>query len=169
MKIILETERLRLRQLAEQDMEKFYELESDPEVMRYIRGGKPRSYEQVRQKLQDNIDYYQKYPLFGVWAVIIKESEDFAGWVCLKHLDQTPDLEVGYRLLQKFWRKGYASEATEAVIRYGFEICHLEKIYAVAQPENIASTGVMHKIGMQALGKAFHYETEVLKYVITRS
>lgn len=169
MKIVLETERLLLRQFTVQDMDKFYELESDPEVMRYIRGGKPRSYEQVKQKLEDNISYYQKYPLFGVWAVIVKGEEDFAGWVCLKHLDQTTDLEVGYRLLPKFWRKGYASEATEAVIRYGFEICGLEKIYAVAQPENIASTGLMEKVGMQVLGKAFHYESEVLKYVIEQA
>ncbi|MFM2048605.1 MAG: hypothetical protein RI955_1153, partial [Bacteroidota bacterium] len=100
----------------------------------------------VRQQYLDNG--------IGRWAMIEKSSGDFVGWSGLKFMRQTTNgkidfHEVGYRLIQKHWGKGYATESAKAAVRYGFEEMKLTEIYGITNVENINSRKVLEKCGLK--------------------
>src|SRR4051794_36867551 len=121
MKIVLETERLLIRPMREEDAEALLVMESDPDVLRYI-GRKPLAgVEAYRKKIQSaHLPYYAKPGGFGVWAVLEKVSGEFTGVCSLRPaLDSTlasamaygpGEVELGYGLRKPSWGKGYASE-----------------------------------------------------------
>ncbi|MBC7451035.1 MAG: GNAT family N-acetyltransferase, partial [Cytophagales bacterium] len=98
----------------------------------------------------------------GRWAVIEKETNTFIGWAGLKLIKEETNhhngyYDVGYRFIKKYWGKGYATEAADACITYGFTIMNLNEIYAIADAENTASHHVLQKIGMRFI-ETFHYQ-----------
>ena len=166
MKIILETERLVLRTFTKDDAQMFFDLCKDPEVVRYV-GEKPlNSVQQAQQILNDKIliAQYQKFG-YGRWAVHIKKKGIFIGWCGLKI--ESGEIDLGDRFKKRFWGKGFATEAAQGVLKYGFEILKLNKIHAKAMKENEASICVMQKIGMNFItDKSFDQHCGVL-YEIT--
>ena len=111
--------------------------------------------------------YYQENPGFGVWAAIEKETEEFIGWFMLKKYQYSNDQELGYRLMKKYWGRGYATEMSLKIIEYGFSEKNLSKIVAITHPENIASQKVLKKAGMRYIktipfkeGDTFYFEVE---------
>jgi RimJ/RimL family protein N-acetyltransferase len=158
MKIIAETERLLIRRLEVRDYEGLYDLDSDPDVMRYISDGKPMSAEAVRSVLEKIIGRYEEGKVYGVWAAEVKTSGEFIGWFALKPLPGTSEIEIGYRLLKKYWGKGYATEGAKELLRYGTEILGLRKIVAIANPKNQASKNVLEKVGLKYIGD-HHYQS----------
>jgi RimJ/RimL family protein N-acetyltransferase len=113
MHVYLETERLLLRRFTMDDVENLVELDSDPEVMRFITGGDPVP----RATYQDDyvpwyLEQYQRYPGYGFWAAIEKESGDFIGWFHFRPQDDADlhNVELGYRLRRSDWGKGYGTE-----------------------------------------------------------
>ncbi|HEV2705378.1 MAG TPA: GNAT family N-acetyltransferase [Pyrinomonadaceae bacterium] len=164
----LETERLRLRAFRPTDLDAFARLRADPEVMRYIGTGTPHTREQSLERMQANIARWRTNG-FGHWAVVEKSSGELMGWCGLARLDETPEVEVGYGLARRFWGAGAATEAARASLRFGFEQLGLERIAAVAFPENTASRRVMEKLGMTYLRRAHYYGAELVYYALTRS
>ena len=151
MQIYLQTERLILRQFTEADTDNLYALDSDPEVMRYLTGGVPRSYAETKNEtLPRHIAYYEKYAHFGVWAAIEKETGAFLGWFHFRPDARNPDedIELGYRLMRAAWGKGYATEGSCALIRKGFEELGVKRVTARAMKANVNSWRVMEKVGM---------------------
>lgn len=163
---VLETKRLRLRPPNENDFDGIYRLGTNPNVMRYITG-KTQSKEEAVDDLRRRMKT-ANMPL-GYWIVELKESKEFVGWLALKQLDDTPDVEIGYRFLEEFWGKGMATEGGRRVMAYGFEEINLEKIVAVARPENAASIKVMEKLGLQFEKKGVFYKTSCVFYSISKS
>ena len=159
----VETARIRFRKFTEHDFELLYLLDSNVEVMRFIRNGTPRTPQEVQEKLAEILAYYQKNEGLGVFAAFEKDSDQFMGWFCLKHLDKSKDIEIGYRILPQFWNKGFGSEGAKAMLDYGFEQ-GLQKICAVAHPENIASQAVMKRLGMEYIQNAVFYGAEVVYF-----
>jgi len=151
--IELETERMKLRQLRGDDVNVLFKLNSDPEVMRYVGTGKPQqSLEEARETLKRYQSVPEKHPGFNVWAAVEKFTDTFFGLTFLIPYAPTNEVEVGYRFLKKHWNKGYATEATVAAIDYGLHQLGLDRIIAIAYPENRASTRVMEKAGMKSEG-----------------
>ena len=151
MQIFLETERLILRRFTEDDVENLVELDSDPEVMRYLNGGIATPRELVEQQiLQRFLSYYERYDGFGVWAAIEKSSGAFIGWFSFRpHDESRPDeAEVGYRLRRSAWGRGYATEGAQALIRKGFTELGVQRVTANTYEHNSASRRVMEKVGM---------------------
>jgi len=103
-----------------------------------------------------------------LFTAIEKASGDFVGFCGLKYLDTSSEIEVGYRLAKKFWRRGLATEAARASLRYGFETLGLDRIVAVVQPENAASCRVIEKTGLRYEKDARFYDTDVKYFAITR-
>jgi ribosomal-protein-alanine N-acetyltransferase len=169
MKTIIETDRLCLREFMEDDVDSLFALDSDPEVMRYIANGEPRTRDEIEQALNRVCAYYQKHPGFGIWLVELKETGEFIGWACLKHLGDTEMIEVGYRLMKDAWNQGYATEAAATVIEYGFNEKGLDKIVAVAHPDNKASQRVLEKCGLQRNGSGTYYGSECAFFELVRS
>lgn len=163
----IETSRLHLRQFSMADLDDLFAIRSDPEVMRFIGAGQPHSMNQVRDALENAISVWKKHS-FGRWAIVHKADKKLIGWCGLAFLDQTEEIEIGYGIAKEYWGGGLTTEAAEATIRYGFEELKLDRIVAVAMPENIASRRIMEKIGMRFEKTGHWYEADLVYYVILR-
>jgi len=158
MKPILQTDRLILRKICKKDLPDLLRLHSDPVVQKYTGQEPVRSLLEIEEGMKENVlKDYQKYG-FGRWAVILSSSGQFTGWAGLKYLPEFKEVDLGYRLLPEFWNKGIATEASMAILNYGFETLELKKIIAIAMVENIASIRVMEKVGMTLYKKAPYEE-----------
>lgn len=161
MRIFLETNRLFLRNFTRDDVDNLAQLDSDPEVMRFINGGIASSREAIASKfLPYAISYDDKSDCLGFWAIIERQTQEFIGWIFLRPevdfelLEQLnfaePDaIELGYRIRRSSWNKGYTTEVARALIDKSFAESDTSKIVAWALTENRASTRVMEKVGMQ--------------------
>jgi RimJ/RimL family protein N-acetyltransferase len=154
MQIFLETERLTLRRFTETDVDSLVELDSDPEVMRFLNGGIPTPRDLIeREILPRFLGYYERYNGYGVWATIEKATEAFVGWFGFRLPDGSgPDVvELGYRLRRAAWGKGYATEGARALIHKGFTELGVERVIATTFEHNTDSRRVMEKLGMTLL------------------
>lgn len=163
---MLETERLFLRPLNEADIESVFALRSDEDVMRFIRAPQTKRHES--EKWIRLVSSRWTDEKIGFCSIIEKSSNRFIGWCGLWRLQETGETEVGYALSKEFWGRGYAAEAAEAFLIYGFENLGLDKIVAVASPENTGSRRVMEKVGMKYDYTGNFYERDLVHYTITR-
>ena len=149
---MLQSERLLYRELQHSDDEVMFALDSDPEVHRYLGNNPLTDIEQSREYIK-NIRKQYKDNGIGRMAVILKETNEFIGWAGLKleHNVNGHDAfyDVGYRLMQKYWGNGYATEAAKFFVKYGFNKLKLEKINACAMVEHIASRRALEKSGLK--------------------
>ncbi|MEZ5427363.1 MAG: GNAT family N-acetyltransferase [Pyrinomonadaceae bacterium] len=163
---MLETERLFLRPFEESDADAVFEMRRDEEIMRFIR--------QPQTKRDESLNWIKmisqrwETERIGFCGVFEKATGDFVGWCGLWQLKETGEIEVGYALAKAFWGNGYATEAARRMLEYGFETLGLEKIVAVASPENRSSQNVMKRLGMEFIGLGRFYENELVQYVIER-
>ncbi len=165
--VILESERLYLKQFTDNDVDNLYRLNSDADVMKYI--GPPITDRHIIEKrLRGIAEYYAKHPGLGVWAGFEKASDKFIGFYELAHLDNTAEIEVGYRLLNEFWGKGYATEMTKVLIDYGFTTVGLDKIVGISHHGNIPSQNVLLKSGLKYIKDAFYYNLDVKYFEINQ-
>ena len=135
--------------------------------MRYIGSGIPEPVAEVQTVLNKIIAHWHEH-CFGPWALIDRASNALIGWCGLWYLENTRDVEIRYGIAKPFWGKGLASEAAVATIKYGFEQLGLDRIVAVAWPDNVASQRVMEKLGMKYVKQAHFYDAEVVYYSISR-
>lgn len=145
-KYILETPRLKLREITVGDAPELYALNLDPEVIQYTGDAAFESLEATQTFFRNYPDYRQNG--YGRWLMIRKEDGAVLGWCGLKYLVETGETDIGYRLFKKYWGHGYATEAAQACLQYGFEILKKETIIAHAMKENVASINIMKKLGM---------------------
>jgi [ribosomal protein S5]-alanine N-acetyltransferase len=160
-----ESERLYLRELTLADTEHIYRLHSDPEVMKYIRPP-VTDIQACVETIQRIQEIYAQFPGLGVFAATEKAGGAFIGWFLIKHLDQTADIEIGYRLLPVYWGKGYATEMTQQLIQYGFRHLGLPKLTAVTHPDNLASQRVLQKCDLQYIRNDYFYDVPVKYFEI---
>jgi RimJ/RimL family protein N-acetyltransferase len=148
----LETERLALRRFTADDADLLIELDGDPAVMRYLTGGDPTAPEVVReQHLPNIIAGYQKWGGdLGLFAAHEKDGGAFIGWFCLRPEPEGPldEVELGYRLRQAAWGKGYATECSRALLRKAFAGLGLRMVWAETMFVNQGSRNVMEKLDM---------------------
>lgn len=160
---IFETENFTVRKLKSTDFEAFHEMQGNVRVMRYVRG-KPMAYNEDKAELKKLIASYDKKDNdFWVFAVELKEDKIFIGTVALvkseDYGDVTPndililnikadECEIGYRLLEKYWGNGYASEIAKGLIEYTRKIGFKRLIGCVAD-ENLASVKILKQLGFQ--------------------
>lgn len=159
----LETERVKLREFCQADESNLYDLDSDPEVMRYLTNGVPSSKEWVKGALERIISLTRAHGgQFGFWAAIEKESNAFMGWFHFRPGKNDPDnlkrIELGYRLRRVFWGKGYATEVSRALIAKGFDEFAVEEVFALTMKANLASQRVMKKSGLSFVREFFNDE-----------
>lgn len=175
MKVFLESERLILRQFNMADADNLLALDSDPEVMRFINGGKPTDYAFIAEIFLPKIlSYYDKYENYGFWAAMEKSSQYFIGWFHFYPAIETNfgveldivkngDIALGYRLKREQWGKGYATEISRSLIEKGFSEWGLQKVVAWALAANTASRRVMEKVGLK-LEKEFSFKESQLPF-----
>lgn len=166
MKFHIETERLILRELRLTDLEGMFELDSDPEVHRFL-GNKPiMTMEESQVIIEKVLGQYEEYGI-GRWAVIEKNTGAFMGWSGIKfNTDYNMNgfeqyYDVGYRLIKRFWGKGYATESGKAAVDYAFNILNLPELFATTEIGNQASHNALLKIGLKYI-EDFYFEEQQL-------
>jgi RimJ/RimL family protein N-acetyltransferase len=146
--IVLRTPRLAIRQFTEDDIDNLFNLNSDPEVMRYL--GRPPS----RQILRDEIipfhlGVYQRFDRLGTWAAESASNGEFLGWFHFRAEDgDITNIDLGYRLGRSAWNKGYATEGSTALINMGFTDLGVQRVFAHVMVANAASRRVLEKSGL---------------------
>jgi ribosomal-protein-alanine N-acetyltransferase len=155
MSIIIETKRLIIREIDLNDKQGMFELDSDPDVHKYL--DEPIVYT-IEESINKIKNVQQQYINNGVgrWAIIEKSTNEFLGWAGLKleepkFFHPTKYYDIGYRLIKKYWGKGYATEASRASLLYGIENLNIKEIYADVDSNNFASKKVLEKIGLKYL------------------
>ena len=151
MKIIFQSPRLYFREFTENDVYLLFELNSNPNVIKYVHEPAP-TLENVTNILFNSILPQYKLYIYGRWAVHLKNDNEFVGWCGLKYIKEDDEIDLGYRIKEEYWGKGYGYEAVKTTINYGFNNLKLKRIVATALPENIASWKIMEKCGMKLLG-----------------
>lgn len=146
--MIIETERLVLREVTLTDAAEMLQLHSDPVVQKYTGEALIESIEEMQQVIRTRVSNYQKYG-YGRWATFLKEGMQFIGWAGLAYLPEFDEIDLGYRFSPLYWGKGFATEASHAILSYGFGELQLKRIIAIAMKDNLASIKVMQKVGME--------------------
>lgn len=160
---VLGTERLRLRPMATTDVGWLWELDQDPEVMRYISGGAPTSRETLEQVyLPRMLQRYDAGPQYGFYRAELRAGDEPIGWFHLRPERLEPfEMELGYRLRRDVWGLGLASEGSRELIRLALGEWRLPRVAARTLAANLASRRVMEKCGMR-LEREFSYPAEWL-------
>ena len=145
------TPRLILRKMHADDAAGFFEMDSDPEVHRYLGNHPVRSIEEIEKVI---LYVQQQYADNGIgrWAVEHRETHEFLGWAGLKLITEPINgrvgyYDLGYRFAQRHWGKGYATEAAAATRDYAFQHMQLKEIFAIADVNNTGSNHVLQKTG----------------------
>ena len=154
MNIKLETDRLILRPLELSDAETMFKMDNNPNVHKYLWQNPTQTIEETQTIIQAVQKQYESNKI-GRFATILKETGEFIGWTGIKYVTEQPEngninfYDYGYRLDERFWSKGYATEATIAWLDYGFNQMKIEKMNAYTHSENEASNHILKKVGMQ--------------------
>jgi ribosomal-protein-alanine N-acetyltransferase len=153
------------------DLDDLARIYADPDVMRYL-SGHPLTQQESAGWLKYFLTGWEQYG-FGWWALMLKKNNELIGHCGLQFIHVTPEVEVTYALAKQYWRKGLASEAARACLRYGFEELKLDRIFALADPGNIGSHRVMERVGMRYDKTEYYkddlYEGDLIYYVIGRA
>lgn len=166
--VILETPRLILREKVLEDAPFFMALNSDPLVVQYTGDGPFKDLAEAEAIVNYVIGQYRRNG-YGRWLVSLKETGGPLGWCGLKYHDDGGDTDIGYRLMQKYWGKGYATEASRACLAYGFEHLGLSRIIGRVVPENTASIRVLKKLGMTFFEDTYLDNSPAYIYHIVRN
>lgn len=161
MNIRIETPRLIIRELLPEDAMQMFEMDSDPEVHKYL-GNKPLTdIEEVHKVI---VFVRQQYADNGIgrWAVTLKDTGEFIGWTGFKRFTETVNnhinhLDFGYRHMRRHWGQGYAYEAAKASLDYGIDTLGFKDIYAMTDVDNLGSRHLLEKLGFE-YKKTFAYD-----------
>lgn len=146
----LRTERLVLRRFTRADVGVLVELDSDPEVTRYVGLSEPTTPAVVEARMLPNFfGWYERHAAHGFWAAHESGTRAFIGWFHYRPAKVAPhEPELGYRLRRDAWGKGFATEGSRALVAHAFDVLGDPRVVAHAFRANRASTRVMEKVGM---------------------
>ncbi|HTK15148.1 MAG TPA: GNAT family N-acetyltransferase [Acidimicrobiia bacterium] len=150
MPTLLATERMTLRPITMEDVDVLVALDSDPEVMRFISGGKPSTRAETERIVQRSLGHR--------WLGFERESGKFVGWFGIRPSTAT-SRELGYRLRREAWGQGLATEGARAVIAVAFAQPGVDRVRAETMAVNTASRAVMERCGLRFV-RAFRLESD---------
>jgi [ribosomal protein S5]-alanine N-acetyltransferase len=145
--MIFESERLKVRYYEQEEFDEFFRLNSDEEVMRYIRP--PQPYDVAKEFFEKVVASYKEQPGLGRFSMRLKKDDSFIGSFAVIPVENSIDIQLGYALLKENWNKGYASESVRASLPYIFNQLKLQKIAAITEVANISSQNVLLKNGFK--------------------
>jgi RimJ/RimL family protein N-acetyltransferase len=164
--MILETQRLVLREMTQEDFPALAKILMDEDVMYAYEGAFTE--EEVQVWLDRQIARYKEYG-FGLWAVVLKETGVMIGQcgVTMQDYNGGQIMEVGYLFQKEYWHHGYASEAAIACKEYAFEKLGANKIYSIIRDNNVASQNVAKRNGMTCVAEFIkHYRGIDMPHVL---
>ncbi|MDX5405351.1 MAG: GNAT family N-acetyltransferase [Bacteroidota bacterium] len=147
---VFSSQRLWFRPFVPEDAPLIHRLNQDPEVMRYVH---EEPFRNEKHALDFLIAYRYSTDGLGRWALIEQTTGNWMGWCGLKR-HSNGEVDLGFRLLRQYWGNGFATEAAQASLDYGFREKSLPRIIGRVMPSNIASRRVLEKVGMDLVGRA---------------
>lgn len=148
----IDTTRLSLRAIRAEDLDAFYGVYSNPEVMRYW-STPPLPNREAAAKLISEINEGFKRQELLKWGIALRVNDELIGSVTLFHPDFTHRrAEIGYALGRDYWRQGYMRETLQAVLNYAFAELNLHRLEADVDPRNAASVRTLERLGFQREG-----------------
>lgn len=156
MNLQLETERLILREMRLDDAEALFEMDNNPNVHKYLWQKPVVNIDEVYNYINLVRKQYDENGI-GRFSTLLKDTGELIGWTGIKYVNDhiengnTNFYDYGYRLNEKFWNKGYATEASIAWLDYGFNQMKIDKMNAYTHAENGASNHVLKKVGMHLI------------------
>lgn len=141
--------------MNEGDTDGLWELDSDPEVHRYLGNHPVQHKDEIKSMIESVLRQYKENGI-GRWAAVEKETGNFIGWTGLKFVVNETNkhinyYDLGYRFIRKYWGKGYAFETAVASVQYGFSDMQLKEMYAMADISNDASNRILKKSGLMLI------------------
>lgn len=174
-RVVLETERLRLREFTIHDVDLLYQLDLDREVQRFVDSGQAPTRETLEHEVLPRlIVQYGLTPGHGFFPAFEKAGGAYIGWFHFRVSREDPaDIDLGYQLLKRAWGHGYATEGSAALIARGFTAQNVQRVVGCALVANAASVRVMQKLGMTFLhefeeARAIYPDRRAVKYALTR-
>ena len=152
MDLILETERLLMREMRHEDAEALFDMDSNPNVHTYLWQKPYTTIDDIHTYIEMVRKQYERNNI-GRFSTIIKATNELIGWTGIKYIDdhvengKTNFYDYGYRLNEKHWNKGYATEASKAWLDYGFNQMNIKEMNAYTHFDNGASNHVLQKVG----------------------
>jgi [ribosomal protein S5]-alanine N-acetyltransferase len=161
---ILETSRLTLRYITSRDAEALMPILGDAQVMQFSIIG-VHSPRQIKQFIEQRLISYLEYG-FGLYALVHKQNQELIGYCgfFIQSIEQKKEVEVGYRLAQKYWGQGLATEAAQAVVEYGQQRFNFQRFVCLIETNNIRSIRVAQKLGMTLEKKIIYHGLDVAMY-----
>jgi RimJ/RimL family protein N-acetyltransferase len=144
----LDTERLLIRTWKPDDRPAFAALTHDPEIMKYVHGGRPYEEREIDEFLGRQARHLEQYGV-QIGVIVEKAGDRIVGIAGAQPATAAGDYEIGWWLAREVWGRGYASEAGGAAMRHVLEVVGRPRVIAVIDPENEASKKVALRLGMQ--------------------
>lgn len=167
MNIIVETERLIIREFEENDILSLYKIESDTRIIEFIPWSKLSTLNDCRKQIKKYISNYNKFKL-NTWAVVLKESDEVIGITQLIYSNKIKGVEIGTKILPEYWSKGYASELSKSVVHYGLYDLEIDEITAVTDINNAGAIKSLINMGMTLKKYGYYNGAEAAFYSIRR-
>ncbi|MGC2697241.1 MAG: GNAT family N-acetyltransferase [Candidatus Angelobacter sp.] len=144
--MILETDRLRLREFLLEDADALEAVLGDPVAMQFY--SSPFDRQGVEAWIERNLERYQRDG-HGLWAMLLKKSNELIGdcGCVLQEVEGKNEIEVGYHVRRNLWGKGYATEAAQACMDYAFAKLGAQRVISMIRPENVQSRRVAERTG----------------------
>jgi len=146
---ILETERTILREVIKDDAEFILDLLNQPSFIRYIADRNVRSVQEATDYIESRFTQSYKQFGFGMYAVVLKETNTPIGICGFVKRDSLPDADIGFAFLPQYEKKGYAYESAAAVMKYGRDVLQLKRVLAITSQDNESSGRLLEKINFK--------------------
>lgn len=162
------TARLVLRPFDLADCEALFKITQEENIFRYFPTQGAWQMEKVERYINHQLAHWKKYG-YGHWAVTMRETGQLMGWDGLEFLPDSNEIEVGYLFSKQFWGKGFASEATKSIVKFGIENVGIQEIIGLTHPENIASQHVLEKSGLMFTRQAMYFGMQMFRFAVQAS
>lgn len=163
----IKTERLRLRPLTANDVEALHEIWTDAGVRKYLWDDEVISREETASIIEKSLKYFRAGG-FGLCAVSLLDEDRVIGFCGYWFFHEPPQLELLYGIITDQWGKGFAPEAAQAMLQYGFEKLSFQEVLASTDGANTASVRVMEKLGMRCSKRKDCDGLDIIFYSVKR-
>lgn len=160
---IINSKRLSYSLMTRNDADVMFQINQDPEVMRYINGGKTTSKEDIQNIFVPRMERYRNEEKgWGLWKVSTLDDLEFIGFILIRPMGFFTDspeyknIELGWRFIRKYWGFGYATEAAEHIKQAINKVDDIKQFTAFAMKDNSASIKIMEKLGMKYIKTDIH-------------
>ncbi|MDQ8005764.1 MAG: GNAT family N-acetyltransferase [Pedobacter sp.] len=158
---IIETELFYIRPLVAKDVSGIFELDSNPKVHTYLGNSPIKTLAEAENVIRLIQKQYDDLGI-GRWAIIEKSTGNFVGWTGFKYIVEPINghvnyYDLGYRLIERYWGKGIATETAKACLKYAFEELVLNEVYGICDVDNVGSRNILQKCGLKLI-ETFDYD-----------